>query len=46
VKKVLENNADNNADIGIDDLMEFKDSAKNYYCWSKMTVTTGLLMLV
>jgi hypothetical protein len=25
---VLENNADNNADIGIGDLMEFKGSAK------------------
>ncbi len=31
VKKALENSTDTNTDIGIGDMVEFKDSVKNYY---------------
>jgi hypothetical protein len=31
VKKALENSTDNNTDIGIGDMVEFKVSVKNYY---------------
>ena len=31
VKKALENDADNSSEIGVGDLVEFKDGARNYY---------------
>ena len=43
VKKALENSTDNNTDIGIGDMVEFKVSVKNYYPGSVEVPTSVLL---